>query len=102
MRAAWILSRTVRKLVVVVSSIDTNQVLERWVFHLACDPEAKENECGLPRLSTVAMPANWNDVQAIGDVEEGREGHPIRNPGCHSPNHRKRHFPATLGLPVFF
>ncbi|KAL3877217.1 hypothetical protein ACJMK2_034954 [Sinanodonta woodiana] len=33
----WLLNMTVKKLVVVIKSIDTNEVLERWQFDVDCD-----------------------------------------------------------------
>ncbi|CAH1246426.1 mitotic spindle assembly checkpoint protein MAD2A-like [Branchiostoma lanceolatum] len=33
----WLLDKTVEKLVVVVTSIDTQEVLERWQFDIECD-----------------------------------------------------------------
>ncbi|XP_013402642.1 mitotic spindle assembly checkpoint protein MAD2A-like [Lingula anatina] len=38
----WLYSMTVQKLVVVIKSVDTAEVLERWQFDIECDKSAKD------------------------------------------------------------
>ncbi|OWF37514.1 mitotic spindle assembly checkpoint protein MAD2A-like [Mizuhopecten yessoensis] len=38
----WLLSMTVKKLVVVIKDIDTNEVMERWQFDVECDKTVLE------------------------------------------------------------
>lgn len=39
----WLFECTVQKLVLVVTCLETNEVLERWQFDIECDKTAKEN-----------------------------------------------------------
>ncbi|XP_064617991.1 mitotic spindle assembly checkpoint protein MAD2A-like [Liolophura sinensis] len=39
----WLYKMTVKKLVVVIASVDTNEVLERWQFDVECDKTVTEN-----------------------------------------------------------
>lgn len=39
----WLFECTVQKLVLVVTCIETNNVLERWQFDIECDKSAKES-----------------------------------------------------------
>ncbi|XP_002735426.1 mitotic spindle assembly checkpoint protein MAD2A-like [Saccoglossus kowalevskii] len=39
----WLLGKTVQKLVLVVTDIDTNEVLERWQFNIECDKTMTED-----------------------------------------------------------
>ncbi len=40
--AEWLFDCTVQKLVVVITCLETNEVLERWQFDTECDKTAKE------------------------------------------------------------
>lgn len=39
----WLFECTVQKLVLVITSLETNDVLERWQFDIECDKSAKES-----------------------------------------------------------
>ena len=39
----WLMKMTVQKLVVVIKSVDTSEVLERWQFDVECDKSNAEN-----------------------------------------------------------
>ncbi len=39
----WLNDMTVKKLVVIIKSIDTNEVLERWQFDIECDKSFLDN-----------------------------------------------------------
>ena len=39
----WLYECTVQKLVLVITCLETNQVLERWQFDIECDKAAKES-----------------------------------------------------------
>ncbi|XP_028330732.1 mitotic spindle assembly checkpoint protein MAD2A [Gouania willdenowi] len=39
----WLMECTVQKLVLVITCLETNEVLERWQFDIQCDKSAKEN-----------------------------------------------------------
>ncbi|XP_041118801.1 mitotic spindle assembly checkpoint protein MAD2A [Polyodon spathula] len=39
----WLFNCTVQKLVVVITCIETNEVLERWQFDIECDKSAKDS-----------------------------------------------------------
>lgn len=39
----WLFECTVQKLVLVITCLETNQVLERWQFDIECDKSAKES-----------------------------------------------------------
>lgn len=41
--AEWLFDCTVQKLVVVITCLETNEVLERWQFDIECDKTAKES-----------------------------------------------------------
>lgn len=41
--AEWLFECTVQKLVLVITCLETNEVLERWQFDIECDKSAKEN-----------------------------------------------------------
>ncbi|KAM9834415.1 mitotic spindle assembly checkpoint protein MAD2A isoform X2 [Syngnathus acus] len=43
----WLLNCTVQKLVLVITCLQTNEVLERWQFDIECDKSAME--CSAPR-----------------------------------------------------
>ncbi|KTF92721.1 hypothetical protein cypCar_00038444 [Cyprinus carpio] len=47
----WLFDCTVQKLVVVITSPQTNEVLERWQFDIDCDKTAKES--GAPREKSI-------------------------------------------------
>ncbi|XP_073693711.1 mitotic spindle assembly checkpoint protein MAD2A [Garra rufa] len=47
----WLFDCTVQKLVVVITCLETNEVLERWQFDIECDKTAKEN--GAPRDKSI-------------------------------------------------
>ena len=38
----WLFDCTVQKLVLVITCLETNEVLERWQFDIECDKSAKE------------------------------------------------------------
>lgn len=40
--AEWLFECTVQKLVLVITCLETNKVLERWQFDIECDKSAKE------------------------------------------------------------
>ena len=40
--AEWLFDCTVQKLVLVITCLETNEVLERWQFDIECDKSAKE------------------------------------------------------------
>lgn len=44
----WLNACTVKKLVLVVTCLETNEVLERWQFDIECDKTAKECRSGSP------------------------------------------------------
>lgn len=46
----WLFECTVQKLVLVITCLDTNEVLERWQFDIECDKSAKESRSA-PRPS---------------------------------------------------
>ncbi|EDV26514.1 Mitotic spindle assembly checkpoint protein MAD2A [Trichoplax sp. H2] len=37
----WLLAKTIQRLVLVITSVDTNEVIERWQFDVVCDKTAK-------------------------------------------------------------
>ncbi|XP_077999676.1 mitotic spindle assembly checkpoint protein MAD2A-like [Glandiceps talaboti] len=39
----WLLKKTIQKLVLVVTDLDTNEVLERWQFDIECDKSVTED-----------------------------------------------------------
>lgn len=39
----WLFECTVQKLVLVITCLETNEVLERWQFDIECDKTAKES-----------------------------------------------------------
>lgn len=39
----WLFECTVQKLVLVITSLETNDVLERWQFDIECDKSAKQS-----------------------------------------------------------
>lgn len=41
--AEWLFDCTVQKLVVVITCLETNEVLERWQFDIDCDKTAKDS-----------------------------------------------------------
>ncbi|MBW00576.1 Mitotic spindle assembly checkpoint protein MAD2A, partial [Eschrichtius robustus] len=41
----WLYKCTVQKLVVVISNIESGEVLERWQFDIECDKTAKDDRC---------------------------------------------------------
>lgn len=41
--ADWLYKCSVQKLVVVISNIESGEVLERWQFDIECDKTAKED-----------------------------------------------------------
>lgn len=41
--AEWLFECTVQKLVLVITCLETNEVLERWQFDIECDKSAKES-----------------------------------------------------------
>ena len=43
--ADWLFECTVQKLVLVITCLETNEVLERWQFDIECDKSAKESRC---------------------------------------------------------
>uniref|UniRef100_A0A8C9SK86 MAD2 mitotic arrest deficient-like 1 (yeast) n=1 Tax=Scleropages formosus TaxID=113540 RepID=A0A8C9SK86_SCLFO len=47
----WLFDCTVQKLVVVISCLETNEVLERWQFDIECDKSAKESSA--PREKSI-------------------------------------------------
>ncbi|KAJ8008080.1 hypothetical protein DPEC_G00101050 [Dallia pectoralis] len=47
----WLFDCTVQKLVLVVTCLETNEVLERWQFDIACDKTAKDSSA--PRDKSV-------------------------------------------------
>lgn len=49
--AEWLFECTVQKLVLVITCLETNEVLERWQFDIECDKSAKESRSA-PVLST--------------------------------------------------
>lgn len=51
--AEWLFECTVQKLVLVITCLETNEVLERWQFDIECDKSAKESRSA-PLLSTAA------------------------------------------------
>lgn len=44
----WLFECTVQKLVLVITCLDTNEVLERWQFDIECDKSAKESRLAPP------------------------------------------------------
>ncbi|XP_028660903.1 mitotic spindle assembly checkpoint protein MAD2A [Erpetoichthys calabaricus] len=49
----WLFQCTVQKLVVVITSLETNEVLERWQFDIECDKTASENST--PREKSIKV-----------------------------------------------
>ncbi|KAK2914230.1 hypothetical protein QQF64_029794 [Cirrhinus molitorella] len=47
----WLFDCTVQKLVVVITCLETNEVLERWQFDIECDKTAKESSA--PREKSI-------------------------------------------------
>ncbi|XP_051992683.1 mitotic spindle assembly checkpoint protein MAD2A [Xyrauchen texanus] len=47
----WLFECTVQKLVVVITCLETNEVLERWQFDIDCDKTAKESS--VPREKSI-------------------------------------------------
>uniref|UniRef100_A0A672N6V5 MAD2 mitotic arrest deficient-like 1 (yeast) n=1 Tax=Sinocyclocheilus grahami TaxID=75366 RepID=A0A672N6V5_SINGR len=47
----WLFDCTVQKLVVVITCLETNEVLERWQFDIECDKTA--NESSAPREKSI-------------------------------------------------
>lgn len=43
----WLYNMTVQKLVIIIKSADTNEVLERWQFDVECDKTVTEDRCVL-------------------------------------------------------
>ena len=43
MSAEWLQNLTIKKMVVVVKAVDTNEVLERWQFNVECDKSAAQS-----------------------------------------------------------
>ncbi|XP_054609681.1 mitotic spindle assembly checkpoint protein MAD2A [Dunckerocampus dactyliophorus] len=58
---AWLLDCTVQKLVLVITCLETNEVLERWQFDIECDKSAKE--CNAPREKSIK--AIQNDIRSV-------------------------------------
>ncbi|XP_006639272.1 mitotic spindle assembly checkpoint protein MAD2A isoform X1 [Lepisosteus oculatus] len=57
----WLVDCTVQKLVIVIISLETNEVLERWQFDIQCDKTAKESSC--PREKSIK--AIQKEIQII-------------------------------------
>lgn len=49
----WLFECTVQKLVLVITSLETNDVLERWQFDIECDKSAKESRSVTDSFSLV-------------------------------------------------
>ncbi|XP_044038778.1 mitotic spindle assembly checkpoint protein MAD2A isoform X2 [Siniperca chuatsi] len=49
--AEWLFECTVQKLVLVITCLETNEVLERWQFDIECDKSAKESSA--PREKSI-------------------------------------------------
>ncbi|XP_061566203.1 mitotic spindle assembly checkpoint protein MAD2A-like [Cololabis saira] len=49
--AQWLFECTVQKLVLVITCLETNEVLERWQFDIECDKSAKESSA--PREKSI-------------------------------------------------
>lgn len=45
--AEWLFECTVQKLVLVITCLETNEVLERWQFDIECDKSAKDSRSAL-------------------------------------------------------
>jgi hypothetical protein len=44
--AGWMLEGALQKLVLVVTSVDTKETLERWTFDIQSEDQAAEGRCG--------------------------------------------------------
>lgn len=55
--AEWLFECTVQKLVLVITCLETNEVLERWQFDIECDKSAKESRSAphLPFCPVIAL-----------------------------------------------
>ncbi|MBN3303294.1 mitotic spindle assembly checkpoint protein MAD2A [Amia ocellicauda] len=47
----WLFDCTVQKIVIVLTCLETNEVLERWQFDIECDKTAKDSSC--PREKSI-------------------------------------------------
>ncbi|KAK3546118.1 hypothetical protein QTP70_023535 [Hemibagrus guttatus] len=57
----WLFDCTVQKLVVVITCLETNEVLERWQFDIECDKTAKESSA--PREKS--MKAIQEEIRSV-------------------------------------
>ncbi|TTI61493.1 Mitotic spindle assembly checkpoint protein MAD2A [Bagarius yarrelli] len=57
----WLFDCTVQKLVVVITCLETNEVLERWQFDIECDKTAKESSAPRER----SMKAIQEEIRSV-------------------------------------
>ena len=48
MRAAWLLEGQLQKMVLVITSASSKEVLERWTFDVLTDRDAAAGQCARP------------------------------------------------------
>eukprot|EP00761_Pharyngomonas_kirbyi_P007780 gb/GECH01007791.1/.p1 GENE.gb/GECH01007791.1/~~gb/GECH01007791.1/.p1 ORF type:complete len:207 (+),score=48.15 gb/GECH01007791.1/:1-621(+) len=58
---AWLLDKAVQKLVLVVSGVDSQQVMERWVFNVETDKSVSQDGPGKTKSEKDIM----NEIQAV-------------------------------------
>ena len=65
-RADWILNKSVQKLVIVISSIDTKEALERWQFDLQVEGALKEDGSVVDRrIGPAPLRVSWSGPQRV-------------------------------------
>lgn len=57
-RAAWLLEGQLQKMVLVVTSATSKEVLERWTFDVITDREAASGQCALRPLAARVAGSN--------------------------------------------
>eukprot|EP01086_Lenisia_limosa_P006813 TRINITY_DN25962_c0_g1_i1.p1 TRINITY_DN25962_c0_g1~~TRINITY_DN25962_c0_g1_i1.p1 ORF type:complete len:206 (+),score=42.22 TRINITY_DN25962_c0_g1_i1:68-685(+) len=57
----WLMDATIQKLVLVITSVETDQTLERWTFNIECDKKVTKAEDKVERSEKEVM----KEIQAI-------------------------------------
>ncbi|RXM98929.1 Mitotic spindle assembly checkpoint protein MAD2A [Acipenser ruthenus] len=69
----WLFNCTVQKLVVVITCIETNEVLERWQFDIECDKSAKDSANSIRFIEALKERSGTKTLEAVA-VREGKFG----------------------------
>jgi len=75
--AEWLFECTVQKLVLVITCLETNEVLERWQFDIECDKSAKESRSAPLFSASPLLLKQFN-----GHLSHLKTNHPEFCPAC--------------------